>query len=137
WSRGAPDQPPDDGAIAALVRRATGADIPVEIIAHGAWTGGVALTAERFADRRVLLAGDAVHLFTPAGGFGMNTGVDDAANLGWKLAAAVQGWGGPHLIESYALERRPIAVRNTNAAKRLGRNIGAVPVDQAIEQDSP
>ena len=50
--------------------------------------------AERFGAGRVLLAGDAVHLFTPVGGFGMNTGIDDAANLSWKLAAMVQGWGG-------------------------------------------
>ena len=55
--------------------------------------------------------GDAVHLFTPTGGSGMNTGIDDAANLGWKLAAMVPGWGGPHLLGSYASERRPIAFR--------------------------
>ena len=54
----------------------------------------MALVAERYGDRRVLLAGDAVHLFTPTGGFGMNTGIDDAANLAWKLAAVLQGWGG-------------------------------------------
>ena len=58
---------------------------------------GVALVAERFGEGRVLLAGDAVHLFTPTGGFGMNTGIDDAANLSWKLAAMVQGWGGASL----------------------------------------
>src|SRR5207244_12512945 len=133
WSRGAPDQPPDDGAIAALVRRATGADIPVEIIAHGAWTGGVALTAERFADRRVLLAGDAVHLFTPTGGFGMNTGIDDAANLAWKLAALVQGWGGPSLLQSYEIERKPIAHRNTIAARELNKQLASMPPIGAIE----
>ena len=63
------------------------------------WTAGVALVAERFGAGRVLLAGDAVHLFTPTGGFGMNTGIDDAANLAWKLAAMVQGWGGPRLLD--------------------------------------
>ncbi len=74
-------------------------EVPVEPIAHAPWTAGVALVAERFADRRVLLAGDAVHLFTPTGGFGMNTGIDDTANLAWKLAATLQGWGGPHLLD--------------------------------------
>ena len=64
------------------------------------------------------MAGDAVHLFTPQGGFGMNTGVDDAANLAWKLAALVQGWGGPALLETYERERRPIAVRNTRPRRQ-------------------
>jgi 2-polyprenyl-6-methoxyphenol hydroxylase-like FAD-dependent oxidoreductase len=137
WSRGEPDRPPDDDAIAALVRRATGADIPLEIIAHGEWTGGIALTAERFADRRVLLAGDAVHLFTPTGGFGMNTGIDDAANLAWKLAAMVQGWGGAGLLSSYEMERKPIAVRNTSASRALAKNVGEVPVFRDLEQNSP
>ncbi|MFM9972601.1 MAG: FAD-dependent monooxygenase, partial [Burkholderiales bacterium] len=71
------------------------------------------------------------------GGFGMNTGVDDAANLGWKLAAVIQGWGGPALLASYELERRPIALRNTQAAKTLGRSIGNIPIDAAIEENSP
>ena len=57
----------------------------------------------------MVLAGDAVHLFTPTGGFGMNTGMDDASNLAWKLAAMVQGWGGAGLLQSYEIERRPIA----------------------------
>ena len=137
WSRSAPDRPPDDAAIAALVRRATGAEIPLDIIAHGEWTGGIALTAERFAERRVLLAGDAVHLFTPTGGFGMNTGIDDAANVAWKLAAMLQGWGGSGLLASYEAERKPIAVRNTTASRALAKNVGDVPVPAELEQDSP
>jgi 2-polyprenyl-6-methoxyphenol hydroxylase-like FAD-dependent oxidoreductase len=137
WSRGVPHQSPDNAAIAALVRRATGAEIPLEIIAHGAWTGGIALTADRFADRRVLLAGDAVHLFTPTGGFGMNTGIDDAANLAWKLAAMLQGWGGSGLLASYEAERKPIAVRNTTASRALAKNVGEVPVPAELEQNSP
>jgi 2-polyprenyl-6-methoxyphenol hydroxylase-like FAD-dependent oxidoreductase len=136
WSRGVPGQPPDNHAIAALVRRAAGAEIPLEIIAHGEWTGGIALVAERFADRRVLLAGDAVHLFTPTGGFGMNTGIDDAANLAWKLAAMVQGWGGAGLLASYEAERKPIAVRNTTASRALAQNIGEVPVLAELEENS-
>jgi hypothetical protein len=73
-----------------------------------------------------------VHLFTPTGGFGMNTGVDDAANLGWKIAAMVQGWGGPGLLDSYGIERRPIALRNTGTAKAISRNVGKVPIADAI-----
>ena len=84
----------DDRAVADAMRRSTNSDIAVEVLAHHPWTAGMALVAERYGAGRVFLAGDSVHLFTPTGGFGMNTGVDDAANLAWKLAAMVQGWGG-------------------------------------------
>lgn len=66
----------------------------------------------------------------------MNTGIDDAANLAWKLAAAVQGWGGPDLLATYEAERKPIAVRNTSAAHRFARNVGEVPVSPAMDDDS-
>jgi 2-polyprenyl-6-methoxyphenol hydroxylase-like FAD-dependent oxidoreductase len=62
----------------------------------------------RYRVGRVFLAGDAAHCHSPAGGQGMNTGIQDAANLGWKLAAAVQGWGGDRLLDSYHAERRPV-----------------------------
>ncbi|MGB7259285.1 MAG: FAD-dependent monooxygenase [Pseudolabrys sp.] len=129
-----PDQPPDDSVVADALRRCTGAAVAAEIIAHEPWTAGVALVAERFAERRVLLAGDAVHLFTPTGGFGMNTGIDDASNLAWKLAAVMQGWGGGELLSSYESERLPIAARNTDAARMLAVNIGDTDIDPAIEQ---
>ena len=132
-----PDKPPEDAAVAEAMRRCVGVDIDMEILAHEPWTAGMALVAERFADRRVLLAGDAVHLFTPTGGFGMNTGIDDASNLAWKLAAMVQGWGGGGLLASYQIERMPIALRNTDAARKLTANIGETDVDPEIEQDTP
>ena len=132
-----PDQPPDDTTVADAMRRCAGADIGIDIIAHEPWTAGMALVAERFGNGRVFLAGDAVHLFTPTGGFGMNTGIDDATNLAWKLAAMLQGWGGVALLESYESERLPIALRNTAAARQLTANIGATDVRPEIEQDSP
>jgi hypothetical protein len=61
----------------------------------------------------VFLAGDAAHLFVPTGGVGMNTGIGDAIDLGWKLDAVLKGWGGPALLDSYAAERKPVAVRNS------------------------
>jgi hypothetical protein len=67
--------------------------------------------ADRFADGRVFLAGDAAHAHPPNGGLGMNTGVQDAFDLGWKLAAVLDGWGGPTLLDSYDWERRPAASR--------------------------
>ncbi len=133
----ADEQKPDERYIAQAFLASLGVDLPFEAIRHSTWVAGQALVAERFHQGRAVLAGDAVHLFTPTGGFGMNTGVDDAANLGWKLAALVSGWGGPGLIDSYAIERRPIALRNTAAAKRLARNVGAVPIGDDIERDTP
>ena len=132
-----PDQPPDDATVADAMRRCAGADIAMEIVAHEPWTAGMALVAERFGDGRIFLAGDAVHLFTPTGGFGMNTGIDDVANLAWKLAAMLQGWGGGALLASYEGERLPIALRNTAAARQLTANIGATDVRPEIEQNSP
>jgi hypothetical protein len=131
-----PDRPPEDAVVADAMQRCVGADVETQIIAHEPWTAGMALVAERYGDRRVLLAGDAVHLFTPTGGFGMNTGVDDAANLAWKLAAMLHGWGGGALLQSYETERMPIALRNTEAARRLTANIGETDVNPAIEQNT-
>jgi hypothetical protein len=84
-----------------------------------------------------VLAGDAVHLFTPTGGFGMNTGMDDASNLAWKLAAMVQGWGGAGLLASYEIERKPIAHRNTLAARELNKQLANMPDTTVIAENSP
>ncbi len=119
-----PNVPPDDAEICRMVAQAAGGELPIEVLGHNPWTAGAALVAERFADRRILLAGDAVHLFTPTGGFGMNTGVDDASNLAWKLAALVQGWGGPDLVATFEIERKPIAERNTKAARDFAITLG-------------
>ncbi len=128
---------PDERRLVQLVQAAAGEPIDVEVIGNLGWTGGQALVADRFQEGRVLLAGDAVHLFTPTGGFGMNTGIDDTANLAWKLAADLQGWGGPELVASYEAERRPIALRNTGAAHALARNVGDVPVAADMDSDAP
>lgn len=136
FSQPANDVGSHDATVATMVQRAAGGDVPLEMLAHKPWTGGVALVSERFGEGRVLLAGDAVHLFTPTGGFGMNTGIDDAANLSWKLAAMVHGWGGASLINSYELERKPVAVRNTIAARELAKRNGAIPILPAMEEDS-
>ena len=74
------------------------------------------LVAERYRDRRVFMAGDAIHLVIPSGGLGMNTGVGDAFDLSWKIAGVIQGWGGPGLLDAYEQERRPIGLRNRDAS---------------------
>jgi hypothetical protein len=72
------------------------------------------VVADHFHDGRVFLAGDACHAHPPNGGFGMNTGIGDAFDLGWKLEAMHKGWGGPHLLASYDRERRPVCHRAAN-----------------------
>jgi len=126
----------DESAVRHALFRCIGAEAPVEFIGHQPWTAGAALVAERFADRRILLAGDAVHLFTPTGGFGMNTGIDDVANLSWKLAAILQGWGGKSLLNSYESERKPIAIRNTRAARAIAKQVGVLDIPAGMEEDS-
>src|SRR5262245_64461996 len=95
----------------ATITAMLGCDAPFEIISGGPWTGGLALVAEHYQSGPIFLAGDAAHLYTPLGGLGMNTGIGDVMNLGWKLAAVHQGWAGPNLLASYEIERRPIGVR--------------------------
>ncbi len=120
------------------LHRACGYEAPVTVISNRKWTAGVAVWADRFwSGNRIFLAGDAIHLFTPTGGFGLNTGVDGAANLAWKLAALVQGWGGAKLKASYESERRPIAERNTTAARVLAKSLGTVEIRKEIDEDGP
>jgi len=95
----------------AALRGAIGADIKVDVIGYWHWTPRE-LVADTYRHDRIFLAGDAAHLMSPTGGFGLNTGVGDAINLAWKLAAVLAGWGGEGLLESYSVERRPVAVRN-------------------------
>jgi len=129
------DQVSDDYARRMLCQ-ALGAEIEVEFLARLSWKAGLTLVAEQFSRGRIHMAGDAVHLFTPTGGLGYNTGVEDAVNLGWKLAAMVKGWGGDSLLASYAAERRPVAQRNTAFARRCADSIGLFTPDPRIEEAS-
>ena len=130
------DEPPDPNYIARTFLACVGEEVPFSFVGHFPWTAGQAAVADSFGRGNVWLAGDAVHLFTPTGGFGMNTGMDDAANLGWKLAAMAQGWGGPQLLASYEAERRPIAFRNTGMAKQFSLDLNAAPVDPEMIEDT-
>jgi FAD binding domain len=121
----------------ALLRRALGLSLAVEWLDTSVWTRRSAV-AERYWNGRVFLAGDAVHQLSPTGGMGMNTGIADALDLGWKLAATLSGWGGDRLLSSYDEERRPIGTRNVHMSavfhsdhEKHGDGIAA------IEEDSP
>ena len=121
---------------AALLQRAVGRPIDVEWKGVSIWMRR-SVVAERYAHQRVFLAGDAVHQLSPTGALGMNTGIGDAVDLGWKLAAALAGWGGPQLLASYDSERRPIGLRNVGMATEFylahGEFTGGM---AAIEDDS-
>lgn len=114
-----------------------GCQTSLEVISVQPWTAH-ALTADRYqsASGRVLLAGDAAHLFTPTGGLGMNTGVSDAIDLAWKLQANIEGWAGPHLLRSYDAERRPIGRRNTaEAADNFDRLYAVMQQGDALDAE--
>jgi 2-polyprenyl-6-methoxyphenol hydroxylase-like FAD-dependent oxidoreductase len=127
----------DEGEVVAMVKKGIGADIPVEIINHRPWNAGAYLVAERYGEGRVFIAGDAAHLYTPTGGYGLNMGIDDGANLSWKLAAVLRGWGGPELLASYETERRAAALRSSEVARNLGKSRKKADVPAIAEEDSP
>ena len=134
-----PDENPDslpEAFARSLVHGGMGKEFEFQIVQRSHWTAGLTLVAERFQAGRVFLAGDAVHLFTPTGGLGYNTAVEDAVNLGWKLAAAINGWGGPFLLDSYEHEREPVARRNTGFARMYAESVGRFTVPAEIEADS-
>jgi 2-polyprenyl-6-methoxyphenol hydroxylase-like FAD-dependent oxidoreductase len=119
-----PDTDPADVDPVALVQAGLGAPIEVdEVLLTSRWAPNL-LVADRYRDGRVLLAGDAVHQVIPTGGYGMNTGIAEAVDLGWKLAAMVNGWGGDVLLDSYEIERRPVALANRDRSMRHSLVIG-------------
>lgn len=91
----------------ALIAKATGIELAYEVLSSDEWVAS-RLVADNYRSGRVFLAGDACHLHPPFGGYGMNMGVADGVDLGWKIAAVLQGWGGARLLDSYEMERRPV-----------------------------
>jgi len=119
-----------------LISRAAGVPVKSKIILRQQWTAGHALIATSYGSSKVWLAGDSAHLFTPTGGLGMNTGIDDGVNLAWKLAAVINGWGGSNLLQSYDNDRRPIGIRNLFFARGFAESIGSFEVSSEIEKDN-
>jgi 2-polyprenyl-6-methoxyphenol hydroxylase-like FAD-dependent oxidoreductase len=135
----------DDAATEALTAEdakrlfamAYGHPIEIEILSMATWLAGHALVADSFQKGNIFLGGDAVHLFTPTGGLGYNTAVEDAANLGWKLSAVLKGQAQSALLDSYEIERKPLAIRNTGYAKQFADSIGLFDADKELEEISP
>jgi 2-polyprenyl-6-methoxyphenol hydroxylase-like FAD-dependent oxidoreductase len=124
----------------SAIVRAIGRPFDFEILSTLPWIRRQ-LVADRYGTPRVFLAGDAAHLTSPTGGFGMNTGIQDAVNLSWKLAACLQGWGGDALLASYEIEQRPVAIRNVaEATDNLRRMLSprlTAPPPEIFEDDAP
>ncbi len=126
-----------DAEAVSLFHECMGREIPVEVLSRDAWIAGRMLVADRYRQGRVFLGGDAVHLFTPTGGMGYNTAIEDAVNLGWKLAAVVRHGAPVALLDTYEAERRPIGLRNTGFARRFAESIGLYRPSPAIEDEGP
>lgn len=111
-----------DEEMKSQFEKVVGIPVKYEMLSCQQWRQNL-LLADRYRDGRVFLAGDAVHLVIPTGGLGMNTGVGDAFDLSWKLAATLKGWGGANLLNSYEIERRQVGERNVGASRyaSLGR----------------
>ena len=128
---------PETYDIASVVRRAFGGlDIPYTIERVVPWRRAQTL-ARSYGQGRVWLAGDALHTTSPTGGHGLNTGVGDATDLSWMLAARVNGWGGEALLDAYTIERRPVAQRNLGSATEnyqawVGSGMGNVTLDGPV-----
>jgi len=117
-----------------IVDEAMGRHVPIEVLSVGTWTAGHSLVAQSFQRGRVFIGGDAAHLFTPTGGLGYNTAVEDAVNLGWKLAAVIRGAAPPQLLDSYEAERKPLAERNTAYARHFADSVGRFRASALLER---
>lgn len=130
------DEDPSGLDAAAVIRRIVGKDFEFTVDLAKPWVRR-AVIADRFQDGRVFLAGNSAHTHLPNGGFGMNTGLLNSINLGWKLAAVLQGWGTPGLLESYDIERRPVCHRAMDEAMIEFRRFVGSPSYAHIEAPTP
>ena len=118
------------------VRKGIGRDdVKFEVLSALPWRRSQ-LTAASYGEGRVLLCGDSAHTMSPTGGFGMNTGMGDAVDLGWKLEAMINGWGGNQLLDSYVIERQPIGLRNVNASAHNYFALKSIADCSAIDETS-
>ena len=109
-----------DNDMKTMFEQTVAMPVTYEMLSCAPWRQNL-LLADQYGHKRVFLAGDAVHLVIPTGGLGMNSGVGDAVDLSWKLAATLKGWGGPALLASYGIERRQIGARNVEASRHASR----------------
>ncbi|MBT4939272.1 MAG: 2-polyprenyl-6-methoxyphenol hydroxylase [Rhodospirillaceae bacterium] len=125
-----------DDEAADYIRKAVGQDFEFEILSVLPWMRK-RVVADRYSVGRVHFAGDSVHQMSPTGGFGMNTGIQEAMDLSWKLTAMLEGWGGDNLLASYDAERRPVAQMITDEGARNFVQFSKLPNSPEIDQDTP
>ena len=121
---------------AAAITRATGVELPYEILSTDEWMAS-RLLADHYRKGGAFLVGDACHLHPPFGGYGMNMGIADSVDLGWKMAATLQGWGGPKLLDSYEAERRPIHEIVMEEAVANNTMLGGQIYQEGLEDETP
>ncbi|QIK74727.1 FAD-dependent monooxygenase [Nocardioides piscis] len=122
---------PDDVDSTVVLHEALGAEFDVEVFSVVRWTAR-RLVADTFRSGRVLLAGDAAHLWLPLGGFGMNTGIVDAMSLSWRLNALLGGWADDRVLDDYAAERRSVGEATSRAALKIDVDMSSVGRDPAL-----
>ncbi len=122
--------------VVGYMRRMAGVDFPYEVLSVLPWKR-LELVADHYREGRVFIAGDAAHVASPTGGLGANNGMADGVDLGWKLAAVLGGWGGPTLLDSYEIERRPVAQAGVRYSSLVYEQEVALRGGDAITADTP
>lgn len=130
----APDTPVE--SLLAEVRLAIGRDFPIEVMTRDNWVVN-SLMADQYRKGRVFLLGDACHLHSPFGGHGMNLGIGDAVDLGWKLSASLEGWGSETLLDSYNTERRQVHAAVIESSTRNFASLSDQFADPRLMQKGP
>jgi 2-polyprenyl-6-methoxyphenol hydroxylase-like FAD-dependent oxidoreductase len=130
------DAESDDVDPERLIDRAVGRPIGAKVLSSDPWVN-LMLHSDTYGSSRVFLAGDAAHLNPPWGGHGFNTGIGDAVNIGWKLAAVLDGWGGSGLLASYEAERRPVAAQTIEIAQQHTGRLAADFADPLLRDPGP
>ncbi|MGO4458940.1 FAD-dependent monooxygenase [Streptomyces sp. M-16] len=126
-------QPPTRGHLQAVLRRVSGTDVTIDEVHITSTFTDRAMQTTAYQRGRVLLAGDAAHIHSPLGGQGLNTGIGDAMNLGWKLAATVRGCAPDGLLDTYAVERHPIGAAVLDWSRAQVATMRPEPYAQAIQ----
>ena len=120
-----------------IVSQMLGASVEFEILGSDYWEGGLAKVADTYQSGAAFLAGDAAHTLNPLVSLAISTGIEDVINLGWKIAASHEGWGGPGLLNSYTDERQEMGVRNSIIGVHNADRKDSWTVPENIEADSP